>query len=144
VRTPLPPPSQKIKPVRCELCQTTLTEQAGYDAHFASRKHRKRAADPPDVDPEVMGKVVRNLRLCLKFLAPPNWSIAPDEIAAMDAASLSHFPLDQFLDHYKAQMEEFITTQEVSVARSLSLPSVDGPHRCPRDSRSPTPRWLCV
>jgi hypothetical protein len=64
-----------------------------------------------DVAPDVVDKIVRDLRTCLKFLAPPNWGMTGEEIEVMDPTSLSHFPLDQFLQHYTAQMDEFISSR---------------------------------
>ena len=85
------------QPIRCEVCQVTLSDAAAHATHLNTRKHKKRSSEPLDVEPAVMNKIVGDLRTCLKFLTPPNWSMSPAEIERMEPTSLSHFPLDQFL-----------------------------------------------
>ena len=70
--------------------------------------------------PEVVETIVRDLRTCLKFLAPPNWGMTSEEIEKMDPTSLSHFPLDQFLAHYTAQLDEFISSRVSEAQESIA------------------------
>ena len=112
--------SEPQQPIRCEICQVTLLDAAAYATHANARKHKKRLSEPLDVEPAVMNKIVGDLRTCLKFLTPPNWSMSPAEIERMEPTSLSHFPLDQFLAHYTAQMDEFIASRVAQAADSIA------------------------
>lgn len=106
--------------IRCEVCQVTLQDATAYAAHLNTRKHKKRSSDPIDIEPAVMNKIIGGLKTCLKFLTPPNWSMSPAEIERMEPTSLSHFPLDQFLAHYSAQMEEFIASRVAQATDSIA------------------------
>lgn len=41
----------------------------------------------------------------IKFLLPPNWSMTEDEIDLLTMEGLTLFPIAEFLEHYRAQME---------------------------------------
>lgn len=51
------------------------------------------------------------IRDCLKYMLPPNWVMSKDQIDALDTKGLQYFPLEQFLEYYKAQMDEYVKSR---------------------------------
>eukprot|EP00037_Helgoeca_nana_P001804 m.29650 g.29650 ORF g.29650 m.29650 type:complete len:397 (-) comp12131_c0_seq1:279-1469(-) len=84
------------------------------------------AAVDPAFSPKAVHQLAQSLRECIKFLLPPNWSMSEEEIDLLSVVGLTHFPVTDFLEHYRTQMQAVGTNDPLS-GPALFLPHVWSP-----------------
>jgi hypothetical protein len=109
-----PSPSKRARTTVSEASNelsTTSTEVSSDSAAIKAEEPEDMShpalAARPGYPAETVHQVAQSLRECIKFLLPPNWVMTSDEIDMLTLAGLSLFPVDDFVEHYRSQMQAF-------------------------------------